>query len=399
MAIGLPCDQSTLLMQCMPLVRDFAGEVEVSASTQNGSETSPISSSLVACPRMFGEYELLEEIGRGAMGVVYKARQIRLKRIVALKMLLPATLRRPGAITQLLTEAEVAAQLDHPGIIPVHDFGQHSGQPYICMAFIEGKSLAARLNRGPISVEEAVRIVADMAEAMQHAHDRGIIHRDLKPANILLNRKGQSWIGDFGLARKLSASIANSDVIAGTPSYMSPEQASGQNGRVGPASDVYSLGAILYRCLTGRAPFEGTNSLSILRQVCETEPPSLRSIDPSVPENLEKIALRSLHKDPARRYPSAAALACQLRDLDCHERAVGKRVRSPLSHGSRGVPLRQRRRAGRGAWSAFFQAGLLILLAICLENRSDKGEIPRPNSFRQWRESSVPLRKDAFLPI
>jgi eukaryotic-like serine/threonine-protein kinase len=313
MATGRPNDQSTLLWpQATVGNRDAKSGPCILTRCQATADPNAV----VASATRFGGYELLEEIGRGSMGIVYKARQIGLNRLVALKTPFPGKLRQEPAIEQFLVEAQLAAQFDHPGIIPVHDAGRHNGRPYFCMALIDGESLAARLTRGPLALQEVVQIVADAADAVQHFHDRGVIHRDLKPANILLDGAGRPRIADFGLARRLDDAFEDAPVIAGTPSYMSPEQASGQITRIGPASDIYSLGAVLYHCLAGRPPFEGTDSLSVIRQVCEEEPPSLRSIESSIPQGLDEIALCCMHKDPACRYASAAALGFQLRQID-----------------------------------------------------------------------------------
>jgi serine/threonine protein kinase len=360
------CEKSTVLLPQSCFTGRCEGDCEGIADDQDNFP-------LMNCPTHFGEYQLIEEIGRGAMGIVYKARQIRLKRIVALKMLHPARLRREGAIEQFFAEAELAAQLDHPGIVPVHDVGHDNGQPFICIAFVDGENLEARLKRRPLEIEEVVRLLADVADAIEHAHDRGIIHRDLKPANILLDRAGRPRITDFGLARRLDDNAATSPVIAGTPPYMSPEQASAQNGRVGVASDVYTLGVVLYHCLTGQPPFTGKDSYSILRQVMQTEPPLPRSIDPSIPEELERIALRCLRKEPAGRYASAAELACELRQFgSCQQsrrvECSGSRVnRTPGS-----FRLVKRRFAARPIWAALCATILLFLLSSVVPGHSDK---------------------------
>jgi eukaryotic-like serine/threonine-protein kinase len=266
-------------------------------------------------PKSCGDYEIIEEIGRGGMGVVYKARQLKLNRIVALKMIL-AVPASEAAVRRFQTEAEAGAALDHPGIVPVHDVGQFAGRHFICMGFVDGESLEGRVARGSLCPERAARIGADVAEAIQHAHDRGIIHRDLKPANILIDASGRPRVTDFGLARKLDSAedVAIPGRIYGTPAYMSPEQAVGRIDLVGPASDIYSLGAILYRLLTGRPPFEGKCVRETIRQVLEDEPRPPRSIDPSIPEALEVICRRSLQKDPNDRFATAAGLALALRE-------------------------------------------------------------------------------------
>ena len=268
-----------------------------------------------AYPTQFGDYELLEEIARGGMGVVFKARQVKLNRIVALKMLRTEALAFPDAIEQLQAEAKTAAQLEHAGIVPIHDVGEHAGCHYICMAFVDGESLAESTARRPLPLTEVARIMAQVADAIQYAHEHQIIHRDLKPANILLDRAGRPRVVDFGLAQRLDVAHADpeAECIAGTPAYMSPEQAQGDVDRVGEASDVYALGAILYHLLVGRAPFDGRDTLSIIQQVCEEEPVAPRSIDPSIPASLEAICLRCLQKDPAARFASAADLAAELR--------------------------------------------------------------------------------------
>jgi eukaryotic-like serine/threonine-protein kinase len=262
-------------------------------------------------PCQFGQYELVEEVARGGMGIVYKARQRKLDRIVALKMIL---LDSESAVRRFQFEAEAAAKLDHPGVVPIHDVGEHNGQHYLCMAFVDGESLAARVSRGPLPPDEAARIVRDVAEAVQHAHERGIIHRDLKPANIMIDGTNRPRVTDFGLARKsdVVGALTTDGSIFGTPSYMSPEQASGRTARIGPACDIYALGAVLFHLLTGQPPFAGSNVLEIIRQVCEDAPKALCDVDAALPKPLEAICLNCLAKDPQDRYPMAAALADDL---------------------------------------------------------------------------------------
>jgi serine/threonine protein kinase len=334
----------------------------------------------VHCPATLGGYELLHEVGRGSTGIVYKARQIRLNRIVALKTLLPAALESQGAIGRLQNEAEVAAQLDHPGIIPIHDIGQHNGQPYICMAFVDGESLAARLESGPIGIEAAAQIVAEVAEAIQHSHDRGIIHHDLKPANIVLDRFGQPRIADFGLARR----IADRDQpvfagISGTPAYMSPEQAAGQTSAVGPASDLYALGAILYHLLTGRPPFDGNDAVTVIQRVRDDQPPAPRSIEPSIPVALEAICLRCLEKDVVARFASAGELTRELRNF-LSKMDNGKSGSSSLPNRVSRTELRSGR-ALHGGRRSLVGAGLLLAVLIPVSIWTTKTQDPKTVSF------------------
>ncbi|MFN0055795.1 MAG: WD40 repeat domain-containing serine/threonine protein kinase [Planctomycetales bacterium] len=283
--------------------------------TQSGESTgrdpAPALGPLV---RYFGEYELLEEIARGGMGVVYKARQVKLNRIVALKMILAGQLAGPDDVKRFHSEAEAAAQLDHPGIVPIFEVGQHDGQHYFSMGFVDGRSLAARVVEGPLPPREAAQLVRDVAEAVEYAHCRGVIHRDLKPGNILLDGQGKPRVTDFGLAKQMhqDSGLTGTGQILGTPSYMPPEQAAGRIDQIDPRADVYSLGAILYCLLTGRPPFQAASPLDTLRQVVEKEPLAPRQLNPQVPLDLQTIALKCLEKNPARRYASALDLAAEL---------------------------------------------------------------------------------------
>jgi serine/threonine-protein kinase len=261
--------------------------------------------------RYFGDYELLEEIDRGGMGVVYKARQINLNRIVALKMILTGQLASEADVKRFYLEAEAAANLDHPGIVPIFEIGQHAGQHYFSMGFVEGTSLANKLSDGALPPRDAAELMKQIAEAVAYAHEQGVIHRDLKPANVLLDKHGHPRVTDFGLAKRAAsgADLTGTGQILGTPSYMPPEQAAGKHREVHEGADVYALGAILYACLTGRAPFVGDSPLDVLVQVIEGEPTLPTALDPRLPRDLDLICLRCLEKDPHDRYPSALALA------------------------------------------------------------------------------------------
>ena len=266
-------------------------------------------------PAAFGDYELLEEIGRGGMGVVYRAVQKSLGRTVAIKMLLRRDLATAADLSRFRSEAEAAAQLDHPGIVSIFEVGECDGHPFYSMQLVEGTTLAKRLRQGPLPAREAAGLLAKVADAVQAAHARGVLHRDLKPSNILIDGSGEPHVSDFGLAKRLEAdeSVTHTGAILGTPCYMSPEQAAGSRGDVGPTSDVWSLGTILYQMLTGRPPFQASSPMDTLLAVLESDPPVPRSIDRHVDRDLEMIALKSLQKPQELRYQSAAELATDLR--------------------------------------------------------------------------------------
>lgn len=263
--------------------------------------------------RYFGDYELLEEIARGGMGVVFKARQINLNRIVALKMIFAGQFAGEEDVQRFYTEAEAAAQLDHPGIVPIFEIGEHQGQHYFSMGYVEGESLAQKVADGPLPPREAAELVRKICEAMAYAHERGVIHRDLKPANILIDRNGQPKVTDFGLAKRTEAdsNLTGTGQILGTPAYMPPEQASGKTD-VGPLADVYSLGAILYCLLTGRPPFQAASPMDTLLQVLDQEPASPRALNGIVPQDVDTICLKCLNKESRRRYAGAELMAAEL---------------------------------------------------------------------------------------
>lgn len=288
------------------------------------AETPPATASL---PEGIGDYELLQELGRGGMGVVFKARQVSLDRIVALKMILRGEMASAADVARFRAEAEAAARINHPHIVPVYEVGEHKGQPYFSMKYIEGTTLAKRLSDGPLPPRAAAELLVPVCRAIAEAHRHGLLHRDLKPSNILIDSSGRPYVTDFGLAKRMhettpqpphqardqpAASLTASGAVLGTPGYMAPEQAAGRRGQVGPETDVYSLGALLYATLTGRAPFQAASPVDTVLMVLEQDPPPPRLLNQKADPDLEMIALKCLQKPRDLRYRSAAALADDL---------------------------------------------------------------------------------------
>jgi len=325
-------------------------------------EESPLSSAL----RRLGDYELLEEIARGGMGVIYRARQDGLNRVVAVKVLLAGHFASPSFFDRFRREAEAAASLNHPNIVSVYEVGEHLGQPYFSMELIEGRSLAELVRDQPMPAGPAAQLVKTVAEAVHFAHERGVLHRDLKPSNVLIDAQGVPHVTDFGLAKRVAESeletqnleLTLTGQVLGSPNYMPPEQADPTRGPATAASDVYSLGAILYQLLTGRPPFLAETLTQTLRLVTEVEAVSPRLLNPGVPRELETICTRCLEKDPRRRYASARELGEELgrflRDEPIHARPIGPMAR--LARWCRRKP----------ALATAITVGLALLLVIAI---------------------------------
>jgi serine/threonine protein kinase len=329
------CESCGKLLETSPndsLVELFqeVHSLAVSASASASAPSRPL--------RFVPGYQLLEVLGEGGMGVVWKARQDGLDRLVALKRIRSAGQTSPEALARLRREAEAVSRLQHPNIVQIYDVGEQDGEPYLALEYVEGGSLAQKLTARPLLPRQAAALVETLARAMHHAHEHGIIHRDLKPGNVLLadGRRDAGptpKITDFGLAKRLDeeSGHTHTGAILGTPSYMAPEQAGGDGTAVGPLADVYALGAILYETLTGRPPFRGPTVLDTLAQVRECEPVPPRQLQPNVSRDLQTICLKCLQKEPRRRYGSALELADDLRRF-----AEGEPIRArPVGRGER----------------------------------------------------------------
>jgi TolB-like protein len=303
-----------------------------------------------------GDYVLLQEIGRGGQGVVFRARQKSLNRTVALKVISLGQWASKAHLKRFRLEAEAAARLEHPGIVPIHEVGERDGSCYFSMKFVEGGQLDEVVRRESMSIRQAAELIAKVARTVHYAHEHGILHRDIKPGNILLDQKGEPHLTDFGLARLVESesTVTHTLDVLGTPSYMAPEQALGNNAAVSGVTDVYGLGAVLYQLLTGQPPFAGGATYETIRLLCETEPRNPRLLNPKIDRDLSTICLKCLEKDPKRRYPSALALAEDLERWVKHE---------PIQARHTGILTRGKKWVRRNPTSALLAASLLALAA------------------------------------
>lgn len=314
---GVPVDHQAVFAAHPDLaddLREFFGN-QMRMQRLVGAAAAPTGNGIVPTKlRYFGDYEILEEIAHGGMGVVYKARQTSLNRIVAVKMILAGQLANESDVKRFQAEAEAAANLHHPGIVGIYEVGINAGQHYYSMEYIAGQNLAQLLREKPLPISTAAQYVRDIATILEYAHDQKVLHRDLKPSNILLDASGRLRITDFGLAKRVEgkSDLTITGQVLGTPSYMSPEQAAAQHAIIGPPTDIYALGAILYELVTGRPPFRSESIGEILRQVQHDEPVRPRLLNPKLPRDLETICLKCLEKEPRKRYVSARSLADDL---------------------------------------------------------------------------------------
>src|SRR5215813_1395417 len=301
-----------------------------------------------------GDYELLEEVGRGGQGVVFRARQKSLNRIVALKVIRLGQWASKAHLKRFRLEAEAAAKLEHPGIVPIHEVGERDGSCYFSMKFVEGGQLDEVAKREPMPIRRAVELIAKVARTVHYAHEHGILHRDIKPGNILLDKNGEPHLTDFGLARlvETESSVTHTLEVLGTPSYMAPEQAVGNNAPVSSATDVYGLGAVLYQLLTGHPPFAGGTTYETIKLLLDTEPRQPHVLNPKIDRDLSTICLKCLEKDPNRRYPSALALAEDLERWLKHEPIQARHI---------GFFARGRKWVQRNPTSALLAACLVAL--------------------------------------
>jgi serine/threonine protein kinase/TolB-like protein/Tfp pilus assembly protein PilF len=328
-----------------------------SGAYENGAPNNKKSASAAELLGELGDYELLEEVGRGGQGVVFRARQKSLNRTVALKVISLGQWASKAHLKRFRLEAEAAARLEHPGIVPIHEVGERDGSCYFSMKFVEGGQLDEVARREPIPIRRAVELIAKVARTVHYAHEHGILHRDIKPGNILLDAKGEPHLTDFGLARLVESesSVTHTLDVLGTPSYMAPEQAVGNNAAVSSVTDVYGIGAVLYQLLTGQPPFAGGATYETIKLLLDTEPKKPRLLNPKIDRDLSTICLKCLEKDPKRRYSSALDLAEDLERWLKYEPIVARHT---------GIVARGRKWVQRNPTSALLATSLLALAAV-----------------------------------
>src|SRR5438270_3601671 len=328
----------------------------VQTNDTNAAPHSKKAEHLVEMLGELGDYELVEEVGRGGQGVVFRARQKSLNRTVALKVISLGQWASKAHVKRFRREAEAAASLDHPSIVPIYEVGERDGSCYFSMKFVEGGQLDEVSRRTPMSIRHAAELIAKVARTVHYAHEHGILHRDIKPGNILLDDKGEPHLTDFGLARlvETESTVTRTVEVLGTPSYMAPEQAAGNNAQLTAATDVYGLGAVFYQLLTGHPPFAGGTTYETIRLLLETEPRQPRLWNPKIDRDLSTICLKCLEKDPKRRYSSALALAEDLEHWLKHEPILARRT---------GIFARGKKWVQRNPTSAVLAASLMALAA------------------------------------
>src|SRR5437588_1235578 len=327
-----------------------------SAADENGAPDNKKSVSAAEMLGELGDYELLEEVGRGGQGVVFRARQKSLNRTVALKVISLGQWASKAHLKRFRLEAEAAARLEHPGIVPIHEVGERDGSCYFSMKLVEGGQLDQVVRQAPMSIRQAAELIAKVARTVHYAHEHGILHRDIKPGNILLDGKGEPHLTDFGLARlvETESTMTRTLDVLGTPSYMAPEQAMGNNAAISSVTNCYGLGAVLYQLLTGQPPFAGGATYETIKLLLDTEPRQPRLLNPKIDRDLSTICLKCLEKDPKRRYSSALALAEDLERWLKHEPILARHT---------GIFARARKWVRRNPTSALLAASLIALAA------------------------------------
>src|SRR5256884_986755 len=355
---GCPLESGPALVPDAAVAAGHHGSSDENVQTNdtNAAPHSKKAEHLVEMLGELGDYELVEEVGRGGQGVVFRARQKSLNRTVALKVISLGQWASKAHVKRFRREAEAAASLDHPSIVPIYEVGERDGSCYFSMKFVEGGQLDEVVRRAPMSIRHAAELIAKVARTVHYAHEHGILHRDIKPGNILLDQKGEPHLTDFGLARlvETESTMTRTLEVIGTPSYMAPEQAVGNNAAVSTVTDVYGLGAVFYQLLTGQPPFAGGTTYETIKLLLDTEPRQPRQVNPKVDRDLSTICLKCLEKDPKHRYASALALAEDLERWLKHEPIQARRT---------GIFARGRKWVQRNPNSALLTASLIVLAA------------------------------------